>query len=244
MVFGLFSKDRALKRAVEKVLNRHVQSVDRMSAMEKLRDDGSDDSLLALCRRFSYRYDKTIEDQTEKDWVVATLLGKGEAALPAIRNYLKTGDALGYPLKILGEIAKPAQALEVIDEVLADEEPGYARNPARRIDVIEWLSELAGVDNGEVARRVAPYLIDFDENVRFKAVDAIAQRPHPDAAVPLVAALVNPEEESRRLKQRIAEVLTDNDLDLGERKAEVVAMLEDVLSGFRLHRDKLQRKTT
>jgi HEAT repeat protein len=175
--------------------------------------------------------------------VVHALVEKGETVLEPLQRYMKSADNLGYPLKILGEIARPERALQAIDEILSVEEPGYARNPARRIDVIEWLSELSEVGNEEIVRRVAPYMKDFDENVRFKTVEAIALKPHPSAAAPLVEALVNPEEESGRLKQRIAEVLAENDLELAGRKTEVAALLDGVLDGYRLHRDRLQKKT-
>ena len=241
-MFGLFSKDRALRRAMDKVNNKFAQSVDRFAAMEKLGKEGSDDSLYALCRRFSFKYDKTIEDQQEKQWVVDTLVSKGEAALPAVRRYMKEAQTLHYPLIVVGRVAPPAVALEIIDELLASEPPGYTRDPERRADVIAWLGEWDEADAREVCRRVSPYLADFDENVRYKSVDTISLKPHSDAAEPLIAALVRPEEESRRLRVRIAEVLADNQWDLGERKSEVAALLEpgQPLAGFKMHRDRLQ----
>ena len=36
MVFGLFSKERKLKRAISKATNRLAQSADRWAAMERL----------------------------------------------------------------------------------------------------------------------------------------------------------------------------------------------------------------
>jgi HEAT repeat protein len=242
MVFGLFSKDRALKRAIDKATNQRAQSADRFAAMEKLREEGSEEALYALCRRFSFKYDKLIEDQQEKDWVVQVLVNKGEACLGPLRRFLKAGQRLGYPLSVLGQIARPDAILEIIDEVLADEEPGYTRDPQRRIDVIEWLAEWDGAPNAEIARRVIPYLEDFDETVRFKTIEALAVKPSPEAGPPLARALTREEEESMRLKHRIAEVLADNALDLGDRKAEVAALLDSELTDFKLHRDKIAHR--
>ena len=75
--------------------------------------------------------------------------------------------------------------------------------------------------------------------MRYKAVDSLGFKSSPEAAEPLVKALVREEEESRRLRQRIAEVLADNQWDLGERKGEVAALLESQLSGYKMHRDRL-----
>ena len=240
-MFG-FSKDRALKRAMEKVISKHSQSVDRFAAMEKLAKEGSDDSLHALCTRFSFKYDKTIEDQQEKQWVVDTLVARGGPALAAVRRYMKGATSLHYPLIVLGQIADRDTVFDVVDEILRDEPPGYTRDPEKRSDILSWLGEWDGPSNDEIIRRILPYLEDFDENVRYKAVDAIGLKPAPQAAEPLVKALVREEEESRRLRQRIAEVLSENQWDLGERKSEVATLLETQLSGYKMHHDRLVRQ--
>lgn len=241
-MFGLFSKDRALKRAMDKVTSKHAQSVDRWAAMEKVAKQGSEEALYALCCRFSFKYDKTIEDQQEKQWVVDTLVDKGAPALPAVRRYMKTAASLHYPLLVLGRVADRDTLFEIIDDILADEPPGYTRDPERRMDVLSWLGEWDGGSDEEIARRIIPYLEDFDENVRYKAVDALGFKPSPEAAEPLVKALVREEEESRRLRLRIAEVLSENQWDLGERKADVAALLETQLAGYKMHRDRLVKQ--
>jgi hypothetical protein len=240
MVFGLFSKDKSLRRAADVATAVHRQSADRYGAMEKLKSDGSDEALFLLCKRFTITSDKTIEDQQEKQWVVDALVEKGAAALPALRRHLKDAAQLGYPLMALSRMADAATVLEVIDELLAREEPGYTRDPKRKMDVIEFLGEWEPATAEQVCRRVAPYLGDFDEGVRFKATETIAQKPHPAAAAGLTAALIRSEEESKRLKLRIAEVLAASKMELGDKVSDVAALLP-VLSGFSLQHDKLTK---
>jgi hypothetical protein len=241
MVLGLFSKDRALRRAVEIATNVHRQSADRYAAMEKLKGDGSEQSLYGLCRRFSITADKTIEDQQEKQWVVDTLAARGQAALAPLRRFMKDAIALGYPLLVLTRIGDPPAVLEVIDELLAREEPGYTRDPKRKSDILEWLGEWAPATPEQVCRRAVPYLEDFDEGVRFKAVETIAQRPHPLAAEPLARALVRAEEQSKRLRRRIAEVVAGEGLSLGQYSEAVTPLLGDVLAGFTVQGEALVR---
>jgi len=242
MVFGFFSKERKLERTKKKAMNRLAQSVDRWAALERLRDHGDDDALYTLCRRWTFNSTKMPEDETEKDWVVSSLIALGPAGMGALRRYLKNNTAVSYALRVLDGIATPEQAMEVVDEVLDDEEPGYTRDPTKRIDFINWLSEYEKVGNAEIVKRVAPYLIDRDENTRYASVEAIDMRPSPEGAEPLVAALLNEEEESRRLKARIGETLANHDMDLCGRKSEVAELFDDLLSGYRLHRNKLVRK--
>ena len=199
MVFGLFNKERALKKTIEKATNSRSQSADRWAAMEKLKDDGSDEALYALCKRFSFTYDKTIEDQQEKDWTISALASKGVSALGPLRRYMKNATNLGLPLKVLERLADKDKILEVIDELQAPEEPGYVRDPKRRIDIIEWLGEWSATPE-EVAKRVLPYVEDFDENVRFKTIETLSLKPHESAADTVCRAMVNEKEESRRFK--------------------------------------------
>lgn len=243
MVFGLFSKERALQRTIKKATNKLAQSADRWGAMEKLRDDGSEEALYGLLLRFSFASQKSVEDEQEKAWVVDTMTAMGERCLPALRRYMKSETAIAYALRILEGVADREKALAVVDEILGREEPGYTRDPGKRIQVIDWLAEWQGCSNAEVIQRVAPYLADFDEGVRFAAAAAIGVRPGAEATQALVTALIKPDEESRRLRVKIAEILADHQLDLGGATNEIAGLLETVLGDFRLQRDKLVRKS-
>src|SRR5688572_17951857 len=108
-LFDRFSKEGREQSAVEKsskrVMNKHAQSADRFVALEKLKEIGTDEALYGLVRRFSYNYDKTIEDEQEKEWVASALAALGARALPALRRYLKQATTLSYPLRVLESIA-------------------------------------------------------------------------------------------------------------------------------------------
>ncbi len=242
MVFGLFSKEAKLQRLIKKAGNQLSQSPDRHGAMEGLLNDGSEEALYHLLRRFTFNYSKTLEDEQEKEWVVEAMTGKGDAVMPALERYLKAASNIAYALRILERVAERKQILDIIDRLLADEDPGYTRDTTKRTQILHWLGEWDGADGSEVARRVIPYLQDFDENTRYTAVEALSARPVPEAVAPLVAALVRPTEEATRLRVRIAEVLADAGLDLGEGEAEVAALLDTALADFRIQQAKLVRK--
>lgn len=244
MVFGLFSKEQKLQRLIKKASNQHAQSPERHAAMDKLREDGSDEALYHLLRRFTFAYSKTLEDEQEKEWVVEMMIVKGSAALPPLRRYLKSASQIAYALRILERVADRDTILQIVDDLLADEDPGYTRDTGKRIQLMHWLGEWHTADSSAVAQRVIPYLQDFDENTRHAAVQALSHRPVPAAAAPLIAALVREGEESNRLKVRIAEVLADGQLPLGDRQQQLEPLLQTVLSDFRIQRDQLVRKVT
>lgn len=245
-LFDRFSKEAREQSAVEKqtkkVLNKHAQSADRFAAMEKLRDVGTDEALFGLCRRFSYAYDKTIEDEQEKEWVEKTLASLGGKALPALRRYIKDAGSLAYPLRVLGKIATKDQILEVIDEILAREEPGYTRDPTRKLQVLNWLAEWQGATDKEIATRVNPYLQDFDGDVRFNAIETLTHHVDEVSREPLLEAMVRPEEEVRRIKLRAAEAIVAAGWQVTSHKDKVQALLSSELSEFGMQNDRLVRK--
>lgn len=230
MVFGLFSKEKSLQRTIDKATQKFGQHPDRMGALYKLADDGSEDALLGLCKRFAVTASNGKEDQDEKTWVVDALVQKDMQALSALRRYMKSAEQLAYPLKVLGQIAPHDKIIEIVDELFASELPGYARFPERRIDLIKWFADWKDATDDEIFPRLSPYLVDFDENVRFAAVVGIS-RVAPDRIVgPLVDGLVRPEEESGRIRRTIVEVLERTKAPLGDRTAQVTGALTGPLA--------------
>ncbi len=225
MVFGLFSKDRALQRTIEKATNKLAQQPDRWGALEKLREDGSDDATFGLCKRWSVTSQKGVEDEQEKNWVVDVLSEKGEASLPGLIRFMKSADQLAHPLRVLEKVASHAKQLEVIDELLASEPPGYVRMPDKRIDLVKWFTEHKGMSDDEVISRITPYVVDFDENSRFTAIEGLATRDPERIAPPLIDALLRPEEESGRIKRTILEVLARTQAPLGDRASQVAVVI-------------------
>lgn len=232
MAFGLFSKERALQRTIEKATNKLAQQPDRWGALEKLRDDGTDEALFGLCKRFGVTSMKGVEDEQEKHWVVDTLVEKGPVALAPLVRYMKSADQLAFPLRVLERIADHDKILATVDELFASEPPGYVRMPDRRIDLIKWFCEWKSATDAEVLPRVTPYLPDFDENVRFTAIDGLASREPALIAPPLVAALLRVDEESGRIRRTIVEVLERTKAPLADQKDAVAAMLVGQLAEF------------
>ena len=249
-IFDLLSKEGRAKNALERNLkrtnDRFIQSPDRFAAMEKLREDGSAEAIYGLVRRFGFVYDKTIEDEQEKDWVQETLAALGDRAFGPVKRFILEGETISHPLNVLERIAPMDKVLAVIDELSAREEPGYTRHPQKKIQFLTWLGEWKGAEPSEVAKRMIPYLADFDETVRFTAVDSLAhQKDETVARAALLDALIRPEEESRRILVRIADVLVDTAWrvdDSPEHKQGVVKLLASKLPEYGLNHEKIVRK--
>ncbi len=226
-MFGLFSKEKALQKTIDKATNKLAQQVDRWGALEKLKEDGTEEALFGLCKRWGITSMKGVEDEQEKNWVVDTLVGFSARSLAPVIRYMKTAEQLAFPLKVLERIADRGRVLEVADDLIKSEPPGYVRMPERRIDLLRWLCEWKPITDDELVSRLTPYVADFDENSRFAAIEGMAGRDPAKIGPPLIAAMIRPEDESGRIRRTIVEVLASGKVPLGDHTAAV----EKVLTG-------------
>jgi hypothetical protein len=268
MVFGLFSKERALQKTIEKATNKLAQQPDRWGALEKLKDEGSEEALYGLCKRWGVTSLKGVEDEVEKNWVVDVLVEKGnsfppaaagqsteqreagraknrDAVLGALVRFMKSSDelSLSYPLRVIEKVADHDKAIEIADGLFASEKPGYTRFAERRIDLIKWFCEWKAATDDEVISRVKQYVPDFDEVVRFTAIEGMGSRDPEKIGDILIDALLRPEEESGRIRRTIVEVLERRKVPLGARAAQVGAMLTGPLADdFKLEAGLVKKK--
>lgn len=235
-----FSKDarsvRALRKQIQRATDKRAQSPDRWKALETLRDDGSPEAILGLLRRFSFVYDKSIEDEQEKEWVYQTLLDLGARILPELRRYMLATETLAWPLKVLEGLTSGDEFRAVLRELCERNDNSYVRDPTKKIQLVHFLGEHR---DPVLAQLLVPYLEDVDEGVRFKAVEALLHQRNQEVALqPLLNLLLQPSEESRRIKIRIVEGLGALGWPLGERAAAVAPVLPDLVPGARLDAQK------
>jgi hypothetical protein len=236
----LFSKEarsqRNLQKLIQKANDKHAQPEDRFGAFEQLRQNGGSEAILGLMRRFSFTYDKSIRDEEEKEWIYHTLVDMGEKILPELRRYMKESETLGWALKILEQIAKGDTFRETLRTLCEQNDNSYVRDPSKKTQLVHFMGDHR---DPEIARMLVPYLEDIDEGVRFKAVEALLHQGQPDVVVqPLVRLLLNKSEESRRIKIRIAEGLSELKLPVTEHASEVERTLSDLGLDARLDNGK------
>jgi hypothetical protein len=210
-VFDLFSKEgrqkSARERSIKKAVDKYQQSPDRLRALQNLRDDGSPEALYGLMRRFGMMYDKSIEDEQEKEWVFEVLVEKGASILPPLKKYLFAAESISWPLRLLDKVANREQEMEVLREVLARHEPGYERDPTKKIQL---LNHLASLRDPGVPALLVPYLGDMDEGVRYATTEALCRQGDEAAArEPLLELFVSDAEESLRIRIRVADGFTE-----------------------------------
>jgi hypothetical protein len=226
----LFSKEaRArnnLKKTIARAADKHAQSGDRFRALEQLRDDGSPQAIAGLLRRFSFVYDKSIEDEQEKEWVYQSLVEMGSKVVTELRRYMHESDTLSWSLKVLEHVARGEAFYETLRTLCEENDNSYVRDPSKKIQLVHFMGEHR---DPKIAELVVPYVEDVDEGVRFKAVEALLHQGQREVILaPLLSRLLNKAEESRRIKVRILEGLSEAGVPINERTSEVERALDDL----------------
>ena len=208
-VLNLFSKDgreqRARGKNIKAAVNKYAQAPDRMRALQALRDDGSPEALYGLLRRFGMMYDKSIEDEQEKEWVFEVLVGEGRSRSWPRSRVPPPAESISWPLRLLDKIvATKDEQIDVIEEVLARHEPGYERDPTKKIQL---LNHLGGAQaRARVAGLAAPLPGGHGRGGPLRGGrGALRQGDEAAARSPLLDHFVSDKEDSLRIRIRIAE---------------------------------------
>lgn len=233
-----------LGKHIARARNKDAQSADRFHSLEVLRDaghEGDSEAVEGLLSRFTIRYDKSIEDEQEKQFVFDELTKMGNKILPPLQKHLRNAESISWGLKVLHEVASADEAWPILADLCERNDNTYTRDPSKKIQLLHYLGEQS---DARAAKALVPYLTDMDEGVRFVTVEALLRHKDPETArEPLLALLTNEKEESRRIKKRILDGFADLGWDVKGYSGSVEKLLDDMLPGARLdNHGKIKRK--
>ncbi len=228
------SSEKAMAKNITRLTNQNVQHEDRLRAAELLAQMNTEESLFGLLKRFDMKLDKDYQDLDEKVFVRDLLVEKGQTAILPIRRFLKASDNVNWPERILSTILNDDQAvittlLEVIDE---ERDSGDMKGPKRA----KLLSLLVKYEDPRIPQAMLSFLGDFDETVRFTAIEVLDTQGDVTCREPLMEVLLGTAEESQRVRRRILEAFAKHGWSI----AAWVDRLEPLLSeGFAVKGDKV-----
>lgn len=199
--FLLNEEGRIAKR--QRVLTDKAQTAeDRESATHWLAGNGSPKAVVALLSRFDLTLEHQINDKTEKQRVYDALVELGvDATGRPLRAHLRKCRQVGWPLKLLEALDGKAAAVDLVIDLLGAEVTRRDFKPDRKVDLLSWLSDRK---DSRAVDAASPLLTDFDEGVRCAAVAVITAQADDRGCTALEPRLLDPKEESNRLKVRIA----------------------------------------
>jgi hypothetical protein len=211
-------EDGQVKRHVKRIRNLNAQAEDRTASAHWLAEHGSEEAIIGLLGRFTITYEHRMKDTEEKNLVTDLLrgLGKDRIAGP-IRAWCRKNEAFARPLSVVNDLEGGSAAVDLLLDMLGREVDPFKTEKKRQI-----LIKLSDYVDERIVERVPACLEDFDEGVRYAAAEALIAQDVPSVQVDLAKALARRDEESNRLRVRIAEAFHKRQWSLGEH-AEAVA---------------------
>jgi hypothetical protein len=250
-LFDFLSGKGSVEKTVKAAQAKHAQSADRFHALEKLRDEAGDEAVGGMFRRFGWNYDKSIEDEQEKEWVEAQLVEMAtfpanegddettatvkkqqrEIVLRQLERSIASSDSIAWQLRILERVTTHDEAWPILAKAIEDNDNSYVRDPSKKIQLINFIGE--NVAEARAAQALLQYLEDVDETVRFNTVEALAHGKQEETArEPLIKLLLSKDEESRRIKVRILDVMAGLGWTSHGYKAEIDQAIADLGGGY------------
>jgi HEAT repeat protein len=210
-----------INRNIKTLCERYAQHEARMEAADKLQNIGTPEAIYGLARRFSATSENLGIDQEEKKHVQDMLVGFGDKAIEPLMKYIRSHDQVTWAIDALRQLVPNDRLIAFLLEILRGGDSVYIRGEKANqiLRAFEHLGDPAVVEG------VIPCLQSPDDTVRFVAVECLAAYGDERAREPLLEALVSPEEDSVRVKTRIAEALEKADWDVKGYRKKVEAVL-------------------
>jgi len=210
-----------IERSTKTLSQRYAQHEARMEAADKLQEIGTPEAIYGLARRFSATSENLGIDQDEKKHVQDVLVGFGEKAIEPLKRYIKNHDQVTWAVDALKQLVTKEKLIPFLLQILRGGDPVYIRGEKAN----QILRALETLGDPEVVPGVIPCLSSPDDTVRFAAVECLSAYGDERAREPLLEALVNPDEDSARVKTRIGEALEKADWDVKGYRKKVEAVL-------------------
>jgi len=210
------SEEGLIKKHTKRMRDLNAQKEDRQASAAWLADNGSEEAITGLLNRFDLTYEHRMKDAQEKEYIYALLVDIGPSVTQPIRAWVRKHNAFAFPLRLIDDFEGNQAAVEVLLDMLGREVDPFKTEKKRQI-----LIRLADYKDERIVDRVPACLEDFDGDVRYAAAETLISQDTDAVREELAQALANPQEESNRLRVRIATVFHQRNWSLGEHGEEV-----------------------
>ena len=218
MDFLTGGSDGQLKRHTKRAKNLNSQAEDREASLHWLAQEGSEQAILGLLGRFNVTYEHQMKDLNEKQLVYDLLDELGEKVCDPIKTWAKTAPQFARPLQLVQKFEGEERTVAFLIDMLEGENDPFKPEKKRQI-----LIRLAEYTDGRIMPAITACLRDFDEGIRYAAVEAVLAQPDESVRGELASCIADDKEESNRLRVRIAEAFHQRGWSLGEHSAAVAA---------------------
>lgn len=184
---------------------------DRDAAIDFLCDlDDDKVAVESLLQRFEYSLEHGIKDSKEKERVLKGITKRGESVVPIIRDHLKSTSRIAWPIKALRGAAGDDEAIviDTLKDCLDFGEVSFDQSKVdKNFDILCYLRDykLPGY-----ADKIAHFLKDPDERVRFAALEVLIEQDEDNVPEHIEKFLSDNSSENTRLRQATIEAFLDH----------------------------------
>lgn len=194
--------NKRLDKAARLVKNPKAIREDRWAALEFLASvDEREQAIPALLERFDYSLEHGINDTREKELAMKGVVRFGKEALPFVREKIRTTTRIAWPIKILKEVGETDQVVAILKSILNYSDVSFDQSAVdKNYDILCYLRDY---QLGEDYKKLAHFLNDPDERVRFACVETLIEQNAPDLDRMLERFLFDNSSENRRIRQAV-----------------------------------------
>ncbi|MDP6933911.1 MAG: HEAT repeat domain-containing protein [Myxococcota bacterium] len=221
-----------VRRHTKRLVNINAQAEDREISSHWLAEHGGEEAVLGLLGRFGMSLEHHMKDKKEKDLVFDLLLSMGDQVVQPTSLWIQSAQSFAQPLRIIEHFRGPEEVVSLLLELIVQENDPFKPEKKRQL-----LIKLAEYKDDRIQDTIESILEDFDEGVRYAAAEALLAQDDETVRLPLAAVLGNPEEESNRIKVRLASAFHQRGWSIGEH-ADSVAKYPPV--GWIVEADRLR----
>ena len=203
-------KHQGRLESYEKLIRKvNVHKQERRAAIQFFGnfDDDIEFSLRALLKRFDFSDDNSIIDGKEKEAALRGITSKGEAAIPIIKEYLKTKDHIAWPLKALLKLSDEKTVVQSLEESLDFSQVDFEQHKVEKN--YDILCHLMDYDTPCDLEKIAHFLEAKDERVRYAATELLTDRGDEKVLPKLEPFVYDESAENRRLRTTILDAYVD-----------------------------------
>jgi hypothetical protein len=214
----LFSKDRNQKRIdsnLAKIKNPKAIRDDRVAAIDFFTHlDDVEVAVPALLQRFEYSLEHGINDTREKEACLEGIVAYGAKALPHVREHLRSTSRIAWPIKTLKALGEAEVVIDILKDALDFGDVAFDQAKVdKNYDILCYMIEykMPGF-----ASRLAHFLADPDERVRFAAAEVMIEQDDPVVPASLERFLGDESADNTRIRRAVIEAFVKHHWALKE----------------------------
>jgi len=202
-------KQRQIARNASTIKNAKAIKEDRWGAIEYFAfTDDPAVAVPALLQRFEFSLENGITDTREKELAMEGIVKHGEAAIGLLRDHIQSTSRIAWPIKALKAITNEQTVTDVLESCLNFQSNAFDQGQVdKNYDILCYLREFK---LPETAKRIAHFLTDPDERVRFAAAELLVEQNDPALAESLEPFLSDETSENRRIRSCVVEAFLKN----------------------------------